>query len=241
MTAIPAVLIVGIAKGGLGGGLGIVGVPLMAMSVSPLRAAAIMLPILILMDMHAVWNFRKQGDGRNLKILLPAALLGILLGTFTFQYLSAAQIRILIGVIAISFAVNTYIKGQNIPAKLPNRVTGYFWGTIAGFTSFGMHAGGPPINIYLLPQKLDKTTFQATTVIFFAIVNLVKLLPYAWLGQLNLNNLMMAVLLSPLAPIGISIGYYLHRRINEKFFFAVIYLSLVVVGSKLILDGWQTL
>jgi len=239
MTAIPAVLLVGIAKGGLGGGLGIVGVPLMAMSISPLRAAAIMLPILILMDIHALWNFRNHGDWRNLKILLPAALLGILLGTFTFRYLSAPQIRILVGVIAISFVLHTYIKGQSSQSKQPNRITGYFWGTVAGFTSFGVHAGGPPVNVYLLPQKLDKTTFQATTVIFFAIVNLVKLLPYAWLGQLNLSNLLMALLLSPLAPIGISIGYYIHQRINEKLFFAVIYVSLVIVGMKLIFDGWQ--
>jgi uncharacterized membrane protein YfcA len=239
LTAIPAILIVGIAKGGLGGGIGIVGVPLMALTISPLRAAAIMLPILILMDMHALWNFKKRGDWQNLKILLPAAILGIVLGAFTFRYLSAAHIRILIGTLAIGFVFHTWIKGIQAPPKTLNRISGYFWGAVAGFTSFGVHAGGPPVNIYLLPQKLDKTTFQATTVIFFTIVNLVKLVPYAWLGQFNTSNLLMALVLAPLAPIGISMGYYLHQRINEKLFFNVVYLSLAIVGVKLIFDGWQ--
>ena len=152
MTAVPAVLNVAIAQGGLGGGLGIVCVPLMALSLSPTHPAAIMLPILIPMDIHALWNFRYQGDWRNPKLLLPAALLGILLGTFTFRHLSATQIRILVGAIAISFVLHTNINGGNRQPKLPNRITGSFWGNVAGFTSFGVHAGGPPL--YFSPWSI---------------------------------------------------------------------------------------
>jgi len=237
LTAIPAILIVGIAKGGLGGGLGMIGVPLMTLTMPPFQAAAIMLPILIVMDAHALWNYRNQGDWDNLRILIPAAILGIVIGTFTFNYLSAAQIRIMIGIIAVTFVLNHFLRPNARQKSGVSISKGSFWGMVSGFTSFGVHAGGPPINVYLLPQQLDKTVFQATTVTFFTIVNLVKLVPYGWLGQFNTENLGLSLLLAPLAPIGISIGYYLHHRIDQKLFFRVVYISLLIVGSRLIYVG----
>ncbi|HBX69352.1 MAG TPA: hypothetical protein DEH25_08195 [Chloroflexi bacterium] len=178
---------VGISKSGFGSGIGVLGVPLMSLVIPPAQAAAIMLPLLCVMDIFNVLHYRRRRfDRANLIILVPAALLGILVGTFTFRYLSDAHIRILLGVISILFVGNFFRKKQEgQPAVGPDRVKGSLWNTIAGFTSFGVHAGGPPVNIYLLPQKLDKTIFVGTTVVFFAIVNYVKLIPYALLGQLN--------------------------------------------------------
>ena len=111
------------------------------------------------------------------------------------------------------------------------------WSTLAGFTSFSVHAGGPPLHIYLLSQQLDKTTFQATTVAFFFGINWLKIGPYAWLGQLDGSNLATSLVLAPLAPIGILLGARLHHRIDEMAFFRVVYASLVVLGLKLIHDG----
>ncbi len=240
LAAIPAVLIVGISKGGLGGGLGILAVPIMALVIHPLQAAAIMLPILCVMDLVGLWGFRGRYDRANLKIILPAAILGIIIGALSFRYLSEHHIKLLIGVIALTFTINYwYKKWRKTPAKVRSAdpLHGGFWGTLAGFTSFSVHAGGPPINIYLLPQKLDKTLFAGTTVIFFAVVNYFKLIPYAWLGLLQIDNLSTSLVLVALAPVGVYLGMYLHHRINEFWFYVVCYGLLFVTGVKLTYEG----
>ena len=207
ILAAMAVVIVGISKSGFGSGLGVLGVPLMALVIPPSQAAAIMLPLLCVMDIVNVLHYRSRFDRTNLLILIPAGLLGILLGTFTFGYLSDANVRILIGVISVLFVGNFFFGKRNGDRQTgPNRIKGSIWGTIAGFVSFGVHAGGPPVNIYLLPQKLNKTIFVGTTVIFFTIVNYVKLIPYALLGQLSSDNLLTSLILAPLVPLGVWLG-----------------------------------
>jgi len=237
LVAIPAILITGISKGGFGGGLGIVSVPLMALAISPIQAAAIMLPILCLMDLTALWHFRGKADWQQLRILLPAAVVGIALGALGFQYMSEAQLKLLIGSIALGFVGHRYLK-RHVQQALPtSRVRGGFWGLVAGFTSFGVHAGGPPLSVYLLPLRLQKTVFAATTVLFFTTVNQVKLIPYFWLGQFNSENLMTSLMLAPLAPLGIWLGRLLHDRISDRGFFVICYLLLALAGIKLLWDG----
>ena len=240
LAAIPAVLIVGISKGGMGGGLGILAVPVMALVIHPFQAAAIMLPILCVMDLVGMWGFRGTYDKTNLKIVLPAAILGITVAALTYQYLSEAHIKLMIGIIAAGFTINYgYRKIRKVPQKTttPNPIAGGFWGALAGFTSFSVHAGGPPINIYLLPQKLNKTLFVGTTVIFFTVVNYVKLVPYGILGLLNYANLTTSLALIGLAPVGVYLGIYLHHRINEFWFYLLCYSLLFVTGIKLIYEG----
>lgn len=241
LVAIPALLIVGIAKGGLGGGIGMLGVPLMALAIDPVRAAAIMLPILLLMDAFALRKWWGRWDLPNLRVVMPGAILGIIVGTFTFRFLSEDAIRVLIGLIAVGFVGNHFLgvlRGAGpIAARPPRPVAGTFWGALAGFTSFGVHAGGPPINVYLLRQGLDKGAFQATSVAFFTLVNWVKVAPYAWLGQFEVDNLATSAVLAPLAPVGIALGAWLHHRINEVHFFRFIYASLLLVGVRLIWVG----
>ena len=233
-----AVIIVGLSKSGFGSGIGVLGVPLMALVIPPAQAAAIMLPLLCVMDIFNVFHYRSQFDRTNLIILVPAALLGILLGTFTFRYLTDDHIRIMLGVISILFVINFFVGRRNGTKKMePDRVKGSIWGAIAGFTSFGVHAGGPPVNIYLLPQKMDKTIFVGTTVIFFTIVNYVKLIPYAYLGQLSGDNLLTSLILAPLVPLGFWLGIKLHDRVNETLFYNLAYISLFITGTKLLYDG----
>jgi uncharacterized membrane protein YfcA len=242
LCAIPALLIVGVAKGGLGGGIGILGVPLMALAIGPVQAAAIMLPLLMAMDGFALRQWWGRWKRPELAVVLPGALAGILVGTFTFRYLSEDHIRVLIGLIALGFVANHFaslLRGRSAPKgpRAPRRVSGSFWGALAGFTSFGVHAGGPPINVYLLRQGLDKSTFQATSVAFFTIVNWVKVAPYAFLGQLRTDTMSTALVLLPLAPLGIWLGAWLHHRVDDVLFFRFIYASLLVVGVRLIWIG----
>lgn len=238
LLAVLALLIVGISKGGLGGGLGVLGVPLMSLAMPPAQAAAILLPILCVMDLMAMKAFWKGWSLDHLQRLIPAAIIGIVVGALTFRYFRASDVRLLVGLIAVGFALNYWFKPfQFLAGRKPGVKSGMFWGSIAGFTSFIAHAGGPPVNIYLLPQQLDKTVYQATTVIFFTIVNYVKLIPYAALGQFNPANLSASIMLLPLAALGIWLGYKLHHRMPEKRFFQIAYVLLFITGCKLIYDG----
>lgn len=235
--AVLAVLIVGISKSGFGGGLGVLSVPLMSLVITPPKAAAILLPLLIAMDMVTVWYYRRTFHKKNLLILLPGAFVGILLGSMFFRYLSEAHIRILIGGLALAFVANYLFQRKNGTEWGVDVRRGLWWGTVAGFTSFGVHAGGPPINIYLLPQKLDKTIFVGTTVLFFTTVNLAKVIPYAFLGQFSSENLSASLLLGPVALLGVWLGMRLHRIVSEKQFYNLCYLFLFITGGKILYDG----
>jgi uncharacterized membrane protein YfcA len=240
VAAVPAVLLFGISKGGFGGGLGTAAVPLMALVVSPIQAAAILLPILCVMDLVALWKFRGKWVWPELRILLPASLLGILVGTLLFEYMSAAVVRLIVGVVAISFTLHYWINKQRTNSgELPAYPMSYgiYGGSVAGFTSFVAHSGGPPISMYLLRRPLDRTDFAATTILFFAVVNYVKLVPYAWLGQFDSANLATSAALVILAPIGVLIGAWLHARVSDRFFFTLVYVLLFAVGIKLVYDG----
>ena len=238
-AAVPAVLLFGISKGGFGGGLGTLAVPLMALVISPIQAAAILLPVLCVMDIVSVWKFRGLWIWAEIRVLLPASLVGIAAGTFLFEYMSASVIRLIVGVVAVLFTVHYWVSKRNSDARLTDfsRPVGTLLGAAGGFTSFIAHAGGPPISMYLLRRPLNRTDFAATAVLFFAVVNYVKLVPYAWLGQLATGNLMTSLALAPLAPIGVLIGVYLHKRVSDRFFFGFVYLLLFVVGLRLVYDG----
>ena len=238
--AVPAVILFGISKGGFGGGFGVIAVPLMALAIPPVQAAAILLPILCLMDLFSLWAFRGKWLISEIRILVPASLLGIGIGTLLFGYMSPALIRLMLGVVAITFTLHywaqQYLRRGAKQALFPP-VVGVVAAAIAGFTSFIAHAGGPPLNMYLLRRGLDRTLFAGTAVFFFTVVNYVKLVPYAWLGQFDASNLGTSLVLSPLAPIGIGVGFWLHQRVTDRFFFLLVYGALLVVGIKLIVDG----
>jgi uncharacterized membrane protein YfcA len=239
-ACVPAVLLFGIAKGGFGGGLGIVSVPLMSLVMSPVQAAGILLPILCLMDLLSLWAYRGKWVWPDLKILLPASLFGIAAGTLLFGYMSADAVKLIIGVVAILFTSHHFlIQRKNPAAKTRYLLPGFgiLAGATAGFTSFIAHAGGPPLSMYLLRRPLNRTEFVATAVVFFTVVNYVKLVPYGWLGQLASDNLMASLILAPFAPIGVKIGVWLHNNVSDRFFFRFVYLLLFIVALKLISDG----
>ena len=239
-AAVPAVIFFGIAKGGFGSGLGVLAVPLLAMVVSPLQAAALLLPILCLMDLVGLWAYRGKWVLPELRILLPSSLAGIAAGTLMFEYMSPARLRLLLGIVAIVFSVHHWLQTRlsaGKAQKLFGPAVGVGAGATAGFTSFIAHAGGPPVTMYLLRRGIDRTQFVATTVVLFAVLNYVKLIPYTWLGQFDATNLSTSLVLAPLAPVGIGMGVWLHNRVTDKFFFRIAYAMLFVVGLKLMYDG----
>lgn len=235
-AAIPAVIITGISKGGFGG-IALLAVPLLSLVISPVQAAAIMLPILIVMDISGIIAYRNKFDKRNLMILLPGAVIGIIIGALTAHLVNDDSIRLIVGTIAVAFTLHFILKGRTAKAvNNPSTPLGVFLGTISGYTSFVAHAGAPTYQLYVLPQKLDKQVYVGTSVIFFAAVNAIKIVPYALLGMLALGNLSTSLVLMPLAPVGVAIGVWLNRTISTDIFYWIIYSAIFLVGISLIWD-----
>jgi uncharacterized protein len=243
-AAIPAVIMVGLSKGGFGGAMALMGVPLMALTISPVQAAAILLPILIVMDMVSLWTWRSQKDNQTLVIMVPGALIGIAIGWATAAWVTAPMIRLIVGAVALWFVWRYVVQnltaarnGGKHEARGHRPVQGIFWGTLAGFTSFVSHAGGPPYQIYTLPLRQDPKTYTGTSVRFFAIINAIKLVPYFALGQFDTTNLSTSLVLAPLAPVATLAGAFIVRRMKPDIFYPFMYVMVFLAALKLIWDG----
>jgi uncharacterized membrane protein YfcA len=234
--AVPAVIILGLAKGGFAG-LGILAIPLMALSASPVQAASITLPILIVQDVVSVWAFRRSWDARILALMLPSAAVGIAAGYALAAYVSAAAVELAVGLVSVAFALLRLSARAAQPQAGRSPVAGALWGAAAGFTSQIAHAGGPPFQIYVLPKQLPRDTFIGTSALFFAIVNWMKVPAYAALGQFTRENLATAAALMPVAIGSTFAGVWLVRRVSVERFYTTIHLLLLLVGAKLLWDG----
>ena len=242
-AAIPAVTLLGLAKGGFSG-LGTLSLPLMALVVSPVQAAAIMLPTLIVQDVVSVWAYRYTWDRRNVVILVLGATLGILTGYLMAAQVSDAAIKLVVGLISIAFAVRRLIleRGGREPKATPADVPrGMFWGWVTGFTSMIAHAGGPPFQIYVMPQRLPRDVFVGTGAVVFALINWIKVPPYLALGQFTAENMATAAALFPVAIASTWAGVLLVRRVSGQLFYTAVYVLLVFVGGKLVYDGANAL
>ncbi|MDR9827656.1 sulfite exporter TauE/SafE family protein [Vibrio sp. FNV 38] len=239
LTAVPAVLIYGIGKGGLGGALGIIAVPLMALTTSPIEAAAILLPLLFFMDIIAMWHHAKNCDYQQLKVMLPPAVVGIAIAGCFLSVTPEYGLEILIGTLSILFSLQ-YVFSKKIK-KIPGKRQGYIWSLLSGFSSTTIHAGGGPISIYLLPQGLGKMQVIGTMAVLFGTMNFFKLIPYIWLGKLNATNLSTSLALLPVAPIGVMLGVWLLNRVSQEKLYQLCYLFLFISGIKLLWDGLKVM
>ncbi|MBK7896627.1 MAG: sulfite exporter TauE/SafE family protein [Candidatus Promineifilaceae bacterium] len=240
LAAVATALLIGISKAGFGGGPGVIATPLLSLVLPVPEAAALLLPILLLADLFAVRHYTNQVDKPSLRALLPGALLGILLGAFFFRQFSDQEqvLKLGMGILALAFVLYQAVRSrilQVVGGKRPSPLTGFILGTTSGFTSTLAHVGGPPMMIYMLPQKLPRNLFVGTTAVFFFIINLVKLVPYALLGLLVVGNLSVTLLLLPVLFVGTRLGVWLNQRFSELWFNRVVYAILLLVGLQLIL------
>lgn len=238
LIATVAVLVAGISKAGFGGGLVILAVPIVSLVTSPQEAAAILLPVLLFMDAVNIKVLNGKWDKSIVATIIPAALVGIMIGTLTFNWLDATSLQLLIGFLAVYFTVYHYLKPKlNTRKQKENRISGYFWGAVAAFTSFTAHAGGPPLNMYLLPLKLPKATYVATLSTFIAFTNITKVFSYSYMGLFTKQGLLLSLLLIPAAAIGAKLGFWLQKRLNEQWFYHICYGLLFFAGLKLIFSA----
>jgi uncharacterized membrane protein YfcA len=241
LLAIPAVIALGLSKGGFSG-VGQIATPLVALILPPLEAAAILLPIMLMQDAVAVVVFRKDWDAWNLKVLLPGAVLGIGAGWLFAAYVSSALISVLLGVTSILFVLNSWFRSHHyIKAHRPSALSGVFWGSLSGFTSTVCQAGGPPYQMHMLPQQLPKMTFVGTTALFFAIVNALKVIPFFALGQFSIAGFATSLALFPFALITNALGIWLVRRVPPEIFYKITYLLVFLISLELIRSGTAAL
>ncbi len=245
LVAVPAVILLGLAKGGFSG-MGVIAVPLMALAVSPVLAASITLPILIIQDVVSVTAFRKTWNKAVLLVMLPSAAIGIGLGFALAAFVRPGAVELAVGVIAVVFSLQRlWLDRAGAPARDIRRELvpwrGVLAGIAAGFTSQLAHAGGPPFQIYVMPKRLPRDVFVGTSAIFFAVVNWMKVPAYWALGQFTPQALSTALVLLPLAIASTWAGVWLVRRVPAERFYQIVYGLLVVVGAKLAWDGAATL
>ena len=237
--AVLAVIIVGMAKGGFSG-LGVLATPLLALAMPASTAAALLLPMLLVQDVVSVWSFRKSWDRWIVAWMLPGAALGILLASLYAAAVDEAQLRLVLGVIALSFGLyRLWIErgGRLVAASTSPGWVGMLFGVGMGVTSQIAHAGGPPFQIWVTPRRLPHETFVGTSSVLFAIVNWMKVPSYLALGTLNRQTLTAAALLLPLAVISTLVAVRVIRRMDGEKFYTVVYVLMVLLGGKLIWDG----
>ena len=232
-AAVPSMLVLGLSKGGFGI-LNPLPVPILALAIPPVQAAGITLPILVLSDCVALAAYWRDWDTRILVSMLPGALVGIGVGWLTAAWVTEHEIRLIVGFVSIAFALDYYLRRRRDAARPRNAAKALFWGGVAGFTSFVSHAGGPPYQVYTAPLRLAPRTFAATSVMFFATVNAVKLVPYFFLGQFDTTNLEGSAILLPLSIPATLFGVWLVKRVDAKSFYRITYALILVLGIFLI-------
>ena len=235
LCVVPAIIIFGIAKSGLGGSIALISIPLMTVVMPLGQALAVILPILILSDFIAAYRFRKEFDLNTLKLIIPFSAIGIFVGSVTFSFFSEDLLKFIIGLMGFFFSAHYFLfrKNEKIPIK-KSFLKGSICSAVAGFTSFCVHAGGTPTSIYFLPLRLKKEIYVGTRVIFFTFVNLIKFPFYIHLSMVTLESFKQSLMLFPLSVVGILIGYQILKHVKESLFYNIIYILILITSSNLV-------
>ncbi len=236
LVAIPAVMCNGMGKGGFSG-MGGLSLPLMSLVVPPVQAVAITLPILMTQDVVSLWAYRSQIHWRNVRLCLPGTMIGISVGALLTTRTPNAAVLLMVGLIACGFVLTTVRARAEAPATSPDARRATLWASVAGFTSFIANAGGPPMQVYLMPQKMPPPVFAGTMTMLFAIVNWIKFVVFLGLGQVSTANLSTSVALMPIAVASTFLGVWMVRRLSGAKFYPIVRALTFLIGLKLIWDG----
>ena len=233
LLAIPAITALGLGKGGFAG-VGMISTPLLALTMPPLQAAAILLPILLCQDVISVWAYRREWSAWNLKVLLPGSVVGVGAAWLFAAYVPNAYVEIAVGVTGICFVLYMFFARVPTEPQRPSTLAGMFWGSLAGFTSTIIQVGAPPYQVHILPQRLDKLTYVGTFTLLFAASNLMKIPAFGALGQLTGENLAIGAVLLPAAIIANYGGIWLVRRTPTELFYRIAYVLMFLIAVELI-------
>lgn len=238
------VALIAVGKSAFGGGLAILGIPLLAFVMPPLEAAIVVAMLTCTMDLIALQSFgRSTWSWPDLYRLAPALALGILIGFLVFVRVDARIVTLIIGVVTLAFTLHWFLKGRRAaPGGMAvSTPLAALAGTVSGFTTFVAHAGGPPVAMYMLARGLPKTQLVGTTIALFTLGNWLKLPPYLVLGLDNRQALWAALAFAPAVPLGIRLGRIVHDKLDQKKLFLACYGLLSVAALKLIWDAARAL
>ncbi len=254
LFAVIAVLFIGISKAGFGGGLGLLTTPLAVFAFGPKNAIGIILPLLCAGDAFSLWNYWGKWDARNLKFVLPGVVVGIVIGVQLIGRFSARELNVAIGCIAVAFVLFQLVKEKIFRAEgafEPNHRVGVPIGLATGITSTFAHGAGPIMSMFLIPQRLPKEVFVATSTLIFTFVNWLKM-PFFCIDQSQINlpvfapaalitreTLITSLIFFPLVPLGAWLGIWMNRRISERAFMKVVFAFLFITGLELIFQFEQ--
>lgn len=240
-VAVPAVVLLGLSKGGFAG-IGAVAMPMLSLVISPVQAAAIVLPILIVQDVVGVWAFRKSWDGFVLAWMIPGAVVGIALGYLFAASVSVTAITVAVGLVSLIYGgwqlFRSWLGHMPVERRLPGPV-GAALGVASGFTSQIAHAGQPPFQLWVLPMRLPRDVLIGTTAIYFASLNWVKVPAYWALGQFSAANLLASATLVPVAIASTFAGVWLVKRIDADRFYSAIHALMVLLGLLLLWEAYR--
>lgn len=238
MIVVAAVFVIAFMKGAFGGGFAIVGIPLLALVMDPIEAGALLAPLFVAMDLFALRHWSPSTWSKpDLKVLIPALIVGIGFGTWLLGVLDGRAVAILIGGVTLLFALRWLVGGGRTVPRQRSIVGAVIAGTASGVTTMVAHSGGPPLAMYLLRLGLPKNIYAGTTSLFFTAGNIIKLLPWIWLGSIAGTSWGLMLLVLPAVPVGVWIGWKLHERLDEIMLYRVLYALLVIVAAKLVWDG----
>ena len=237
LAAVPMVFLTGLAKGGFSGGVASLATPMLALTVPVPQAAAIMLPLLLVMDVGGLQQLWRLRDRALVRLLVPFGLLGVGIGALMFGVLPAPALSGVVGALTLVFVARRVLFAPRAGAAPVSARVGRLLAVLSGFTSFLIHAGGPPVQAYVLPLRLAPLVSGASLAVYFAAINLAKVGPYAVLGLLDLRNMATAALLVPVAAAGVWVGVRLLHRVNSTWFYRVTYTGMFLAGVKLLSDG----
>ncbi|MGE0630389.1 MAG: sulfite exporter TauE/SafE family protein [Hyphomicrobiaceae bacterium] len=237
-TAVAATLLISFVKGAFGGGFGLVGIPLMSLSMDPITAGAIVAPLFIPMDIVALRYYPpKTWSWPDLKVLLPALIIGIGFGYLALETLDPRIVSILIAVVALYFAYFWYAGGQIVKTMPRSNWLAALAGTASGVTTMVAHSGAPPLAVYLLRLGLAKEVYVGTNTIYFACGNIVKVWPWLIVGNLPVAAWTLIAICVPVAAAGVAIGWRLHRHLDQRQLYSACYGLLALASLKLLWDG----
>ncbi len=236
VLAVPGVICLGLAKGGFAA-VGMIAAPLLALYIPPLQAAAILLPILIVQDAISVWTYRKDWSAWNLKVLVVGSAIGVCAAWLTAAHVSDNFVRIMVGLIGAAFVLNAWLRPAPAGGSKPTAGKGMFWGAVSGFTSTMAQAGGPPFQVFVLPQRMPKMRLVGTATMFFAVNNLFKIAAYVGLGQFSADGFGTSLVLLPIAIAGNFLGIWLVRVTPTELFYKIAYVMVLLISLSLLWQG----
>lgn len=234
LLAIAGVYFTGISKAGFAGAAGVVAVPMLALVLPVPQALMLMLPLLLFMDLGILLRHRGLWGQLRLGRLLPASILGVILGTLVLSVLPEALTKILVGLLCLILLV---IPSRLSAAWVSRPWAGPVFGALAGLSSSLVHAGGPVLNAYLARQSLSPTLWIATAATFFGAVNLLKVPAYVSAGFALPGGWTTVAWLIPAAAAGMASGNVLRERLQPATFGRVMRGVLLLMALSLVLQG----